>query len=333
MGSVFGKMGGVGVVAVAGVVTGSINVAPQTTTTTIYACALDKVGTLRMVAAPGQCVSGLETAVSWNVQGPAGAQGPAGPAGATGASGPAGGAGPAGPQGPAGPAGANGAQGPQGAQGPAGAGVDRGAEYTATSWVGGADSTGSSNASLGCSSPDDVMLQCQCFDGPLTAESTATLRLVGVDHVHEACACRGSGGPETAVAECLAASGSGTSGDVSCGGNPPPSYGQSCGSGSWIQCDGSCGGPPPPTMVTLTVNNDSSYTIYTLEVWPCTADSSGGNLLSASMAPGSDVSITVPSGCWDFGATNDDTGFWEIQNDQLTSGTYTWLLTNANMLD
>jgi hypothetical protein len=114
MASLFGKFG---VIAVAGVATSSISVTPQTTATTIFACALDRIGTLRMVTSPSQCVANLETAISWNVQGPVGA---AGPAGATGATGPQGVAGANGAAGPMGPSGAPGPQGLQGQAGPPG---------------------------------------------------------------------------------------------------------------------------------------------------------------------------------------------------------------------
>jgi hypothetical protein len=91
----------------------------------IYGCLKKPSGRLRVVSGPGQCVHG-ETAISWNVRGPAGRPGPTGPAGATGdrgATGPQGAPGVAGvpgspgatgPAGPAGPAGQRGATGPAG---------------------------------------------------------------------------------------------------------------------------------------------------------------------------------------------------------------------------
>jgi len=85
--------------------------------TTIHACAQNKDGLLRLVADPGVCDERRETAVEWNVEGPAGPVGPIGPmgpAGATGATGPAGPAGPIGLTGPAGPTGATGPAGPAG---------------------------------------------------------------------------------------------------------------------------------------------------------------------------------------------------------------------------
>jgi hypothetical protein len=115
MSTIFAK---VGVVVAAGVATSSISVSPQTTSSTIYACALDRIGTLRMVASPSQCVGGLETSVSWNVQGPVGPAGAAGPQGPLGLQGPLG---MTGPIGPAGVSGSTGATGPQGVAGPAGA--------------------------------------------------------------------------------------------------------------------------------------------------------------------------------------------------------------------
>src|SRR5438045_6130365 len=73
----------------------------------IFACAKKHGGRLRVVGNPSACRRG-EAALSWNVQGPAGARGATGPAGAAG---PAGARGATGPQGAPG---ANGAQGPRG---------------------------------------------------------------------------------------------------------------------------------------------------------------------------------------------------------------------------
>ena len=74
---------------------------------TIHACAKNGNGTLRAIAAGGQCRPS-EHVLNWNASGPAGAAGPVGPAG------------PGGPQGPAGETGAKGSTGPQGAAGPTG---------------------------------------------------------------------------------------------------------------------------------------------------------------------------------------------------------------------
>jgi hypothetical protein len=102
---------------------------------TIYACKLNALGTLRIVSAATTC-SGLETKISWDSVGPPGPQGlqgvqgnpgatgaagPIGPTGSTGAQGVAGVAGPAGPTGATGSMGATGSQGLQGVQGNPGA--------------------------------------------------------------------------------------------------------------------------------------------------------------------------------------------------------------------
>ncbi len=124
----------------AGTVAG--NAQSSTTTsnssTLITACVGNLTGIPRLVSSSKECLKGLETFQTWNIQGPQGVQGPQGaqgPAGMTGAQGPAGAPGakgstgavgpqgPAGAQGPAGPAGAQGAKGDTGAaglQGPAG---------------------------------------------------------------------------------------------------------------------------------------------------------------------------------------------------------------------
>jgi hypothetical protein len=93
--------------------------------TTIQACRHVPSGFLRVVGDVSDCRK-RERPLSWNIEGPPGAQGPpglqgpAGPQGASGAAGPQGATGPAGPQGPAGPSGPQGATGPAG---PPGAGL------------------------------------------------------------------------------------------------------------------------------------------------------------------------------------------------------------------
>lgn len=75
---------------------------------TINGCYTRSGGSLRVIDASVTKCGSKETALAWNVQGPAGPQGPQG------ATGPQGSAGPQGPQGPQGPAGP---QGPQGVPG------------------------------------------------------------------------------------------------------------------------------------------------------------------------------------------------------------------------
>jgi hypothetical protein len=72
---------------------------------------------LRVISATDACRRG-ETALDWNIQGPAG---PAGPQGNIGPKGDKGDTGATGPQGPTGPVGATGSQGPTGPKGDAGA--------------------------------------------------------------------------------------------------------------------------------------------------------------------------------------------------------------------
>jgi hypothetical protein len=73
----------------------------------------DSPGFVRIVGPNDTCKKN-ETAIDWDITGPAGPAGPPGPAG------PAGPAGPEGPQGPQGPAGADGKEGPAGPAGPEG---------------------------------------------------------------------------------------------------------------------------------------------------------------------------------------------------------------------
>ncbi len=247
----------------AAIASGTIAVVATTspTTTTIQACALKGVGTLRMVTSASQCLSALETPVSWNVTGPAGATGAMGAAGATGAPGPAGATGPAGadgapgavgaigPQGPAGADGAPGAPGLQGPPGAAGAGVNKAAVYTLTNWSAG------QSAILSCTEPQDIMLQCTCFGGPLTSLSVASMRGTPAAVVHgslDSCTCPTSPiSSVTAIADCVAASGTGSSADLTCGGAPPPAnYGAQCAAGlAEIQCDGTC--PTPAAQLSI----------------------------------------------------------------------------------
>jgi hypothetical protein len=136
------------VAAVVGMTAGaSLATAALTTssaTSTIVACQLNGIGTIRIVTDASKCSTKLETPISWNTTGPAG---PAGNTGAIGATGPTGPIGPTGADGmpclasnpacigPAGPAGtagsdgtnghdgapgATGSTGPQGPQGPQG---------------------------------------------------------------------------------------------------------------------------------------------------------------------------------------------------------------------
>jgi hypothetical protein len=95
-------------------------------TAKIFACYSDSTGEMFRVTSTKNCPTG-ETKISWNVEGPQGAQGKTGAQGRegkTGAKGPQGSAGAQGPQGvrgPQGPQGKAGAQGAPGPQGPPGA--------------------------------------------------------------------------------------------------------------------------------------------------------------------------------------------------------------------
>jgi hypothetical protein len=71
----------------------------------INACYVKSGGVLHVIDASVRNCSKNETALSWNVTGPAGPQGTTGPAGPQGTTGPQGPQGATGPQGPAGPAG------------------------------------------------------------------------------------------------------------------------------------------------------------------------------------------------------------------------------------
>jgi hypothetical protein len=85
----------------------------------IHACVTTKTGALTIAAT---CKKG-QTALSWNVMGPAGptgAVGPTGPMGSQGMAGPTGPSGPDGPSGPSGSQGLAGATGPVGPTGPSG---------------------------------------------------------------------------------------------------------------------------------------------------------------------------------------------------------------------
>lgn len=310
------------IVVAAGAIGGAVTLSPATADGVIYACALEHVGSLRQVASPDQCLS-FETPVSWNI---AGAQGPMGPAGPAGADGATGAAGPAGAQGIPGAAGAVGPAGAQGAAGPQGPGWTKAALYNLTSWI----VTGAS-VTVSCASPDDVMLQCSCFDGPLTSRDTATIRLAPVAHGAEACTCAPSppGLLETAIADCVAAAGTGTSGDVSCGGNAPANYGQSCNGSGYIQCDGTCSSSGPAA---LQVQNNSSFTIGYLYVSPCGTSGLGPNVLGENTVQ-PNFSFTVQGiapNCYNLEAFDlNNSREWEQSSVIFTGGvTSTWTITN-----
>lgn len=93
----------------------------STPTKTIVACEQNSSGMIKIVSDARECNLKNETAISWNVVGPAGPQGPKGDTGGIGPAGPQGPAGQAstvpGPQGLKGDTGAAGAQGPTGTNG------------------------------------------------------------------------------------------------------------------------------------------------------------------------------------------------------------------------
>jgi hypothetical protein len=97
------------VLLLGGLLVGIVSVTYAQNQGTIYACMLNRIGTIRIVSALNQCSNRLETPMQWNVVGPvgpAGAQGVPGPAGVQGVPGPAGAQGPQGVPGPAGTGGA-----------------------------------------------------------------------------------------------------------------------------------------------------------------------------------------------------------------------------------
>ncbi len=108
-------------VAVAAIVTAGVAYSSSgSASSTLTACVNETNGNMRLVGSASDCRQ-HETAVTWNVEGQAGATGPTGPTGAQGPQGPTGATGPTGPQGAQGPTGPQGATGPTGPQGPPGA--------------------------------------------------------------------------------------------------------------------------------------------------------------------------------------------------------------------
>lgn len=71
-------------------------------TSHIHGCVDNRTGALRIVGATQNCTASKETALDWNIAGPAGPQGVQGPAGPQGPQGISGTTGPAGPAGPPG---------------------------------------------------------------------------------------------------------------------------------------------------------------------------------------------------------------------------------------
>jgi hypothetical protein len=74
-------------VGAAGVAFASTMLDPAPTPAVIQACQLKGIGTIRIVKAASDCNTKLETPLSWNSQGPAGAPGPKGEPGAAGLAG------------------------------------------------------------------------------------------------------------------------------------------------------------------------------------------------------------------------------------------------------
>ena len=228
-------------------------VASSSTSTTIQACALKAIGTLRMVTSSNQCLA-IETAVSWNVAGPAG---PSGAAGADGAMGPAGADGAAGPQGPQGVAGPFGQPGPVGPQGPAGAATNENV-YTAETWTVFEPTIENTAPTItaSCAVPGDLLVECACFNGDPAAYAAGTVTatwlppLASSPTLPTTCTCPShawSGGTfpprdtaSAAIAECISTTDTGMSTVTNCRGLAPPNFGHQCNGDGTIQCDRTC---------------------------------------------------------------------------------------------
>lgn len=212
------------------------------TPSTIQACALNHVGTLRMVSSASQCLA-IETPVTWNVAGPTGAAGGPGPIGPVGNTGPAGTTGSQGVSGAAGPAGP---QGPQGLAGPAAPSITRASLYQETAWI----PTLGESITTSCVGATDLMIGCSCFAGRLSLLEFGSVEPVSWQQIvrgdTDTCTCINfTNNADTAIAECISASGVGVSGDNSCGGHAPSNYGEFCSNG-YIHCDGTCSNIPVP---------------------------------------------------------------------------------------
>jgi hypothetical protein len=97
-------------VASVAVALGTYLTARDDSSSLIHGCVDNRSGGLRVIAASQMC-GNKETAINWNISGPAGPLGPPGPAGAAGPAGPQGSTGPTGSPGPAGPPGEAGLRG------------------------------------------------------------------------------------------------------------------------------------------------------------------------------------------------------------------------------
>jgi hypothetical protein len=118
--------------------------------------------------------------------------------------------------------------------------------------------------------------------------------------------------------DCGSGSGSGSGSDAAvCGNNK-------CETGETVS---SC---PADCEAKITVENDSSYDVYGLYAWPCGSGDVGPNILSGTLVPGYEITIDGPVGCFDYGATDSSTIYWESDNNEVSNSTYTWELTNTN---
>jgi hypothetical protein len=112
-----------------------------------------------------------------------------------------------------------------------------------------------------------------------------------------------------------------------CGGAP-----HFCGDGA-CNSDENASTCPDDCDASLTIENDSTWPVSTVYVWPCGSDT-GSNQLAAPIAAGAEITVEdITSGCYSFRAINSDaTESWESDEQQLAAlqRGWTWTLTTSN---
>lgn len=90
---------------------------------------------------------------------------------------------------------------------------------------------------------------------------------------------------------------------------------------------------PADCDTSLSIQNNSSWVVGYVFIWPCGTSAVGNNQIAAPIQIDGKATVAhIPPGCYNQGAvTSDETELWESDNQQLTvlAGGWLWTLTNA----